>query len=1007
MNKVVSKIIGSFLGLTLSIGLGFSITSNVKEAVPVFAIGNYDTNASTYYNDITATSGKQLAAQLHDLITSTHRYYTSYADNGANGYQKQTDQYYENGSKVSGYIYEFYSGVKWPNAWAPNAGDTSGGYNREHCWCQSNSVNTGGTQMWGENGGGADMHHLRPVETRLNSTRSNNEYGEISNRDSYKVYAKYGTNTTYAHGGYNNGGTFEPLDSKKGDVARILLYTYLHYNSYTISDLFGSYGTTNGSGSSSYFSTSLLSLTKTTNQNTEAKALEMLLEWNASDPVDEIEQRRNEQVAIYQGNRNPFIDNSNYAELIWGTGSSSPTVNSVSVSPTSLSLDLNGTTTGNLTATVNVSYGAATTVTWSSSNTNVATVSSSGVVTAVDTGSCTITATSTVNVNKSASCSVKVTDSSGGGGGETVTGNFSWNLATNSYDSNPTVNLVTWSHDYATMESIRTDSSKTAANNYLGGDSNNRTSSRFYSGNTLTITPITDYAITSVVFTATSNNYATALSGSTWTNASASASSTTVTVTPTDGTSAISTLIGGTCGFTLVVVNYSTTSSTSITLSSISLNTSNVQTEFYVGDTFDYSGLIVTAYYDNGTEDIVNPSSVSTPIMSSAGTKTVTVSYNENNVTKTATYTITVLAAEVTAIYASVNKTYHPGETISTSDIYVEDNLGNTVTGFTFNDDGYQFTYNDAPSGGSETSKTFTNSVTYTTFSCDLVVNVSRVNYKTPASQNDVMNRTWTGVSGTTYTSWDNKTSNSSAVYAGQSAGPINGTCADTIQLRSDNSNSGIVTTAYSGSLYISSVSVSWNSGTADSRTLNIYGDTTAYTAPTELYGNSIKGTLLGTITKSSGSSLTITGNYQYIGIRSNSGALYLDEVVVTYGSSQTPTNVANYIMYEDTNGQCNSKFNVAKGYFEGLSNSQRVTFMTSDDYVISAAKERLEAWVTYLGQTITHINGDYIISNSKSFNPITEKVTNEDSTTVIVVVFLVGFTAVASYFFIKKRKAE
>lgn len=1001
MNNIVSKYIGFFLGFSLSIGLGVSIASNVKETTPVLAIGNYSTNASTYYNDITATSGKQLAAQLHDLITSTHRYYTSYDDNGANGYQKQTDQYYENGVAVSGYIYEFYSGVKWPNGWAATAGDTSGGYNREHCWCQSNSVNTAGTQMWGKDGGGADMHHLRPVETRLNSTRGNNPYGEISNRDSYKVYAKYGTNTTYAHGGYNNGGTFEPLDSKKGDVARIILYTYLHYNSYSISDLFGSYGTTNGSGSSSYFSDSLLSLTKITNQSTEANALTMLLEWNAADPVDEIEQRRNEQVAIYQGNRNPFIDNSNYANMIWGSGESdTPRVNSVTITPTSLNLDLNGTTTGNLSATVNVSNNAPTTVTWSSSNTNVATVSSSGVVTAVAKGSCSITATSTFNTSKSASCSVKVTDSSGGSGGEeTITGDFSWNLATNSYDSNPTANLVTWSHDYATMTNEK-GTATTNVNNYLGGDSNNRTSSRFYKGNVLSITPATGYTITSVVFTATSNNYATTLANNTWTNATASASNTTVTVTPTDGTSAISAAIGGTCGFTLVVVNYSTTSSTTATLSSITLNTSNVQIEFYVGDTFDYSGLIVTAHYDNETEDIVNPSSVSSPNMSSTGSKTITVSYTENNVTKTATYTITVFAAEVTAIYASVNKTYHPGETISKSDIYVEDNLGNEITSFTFGNDGYQFTYKDAPSGGSEASKTFTNSVAYSTLSCDLTVNVSRVNYATPVSKDDEMNKTWTGASGTTYTSWSNKTSNSGAVYAGNSAGGNS-----SIQLRTNNSNSGIVTTSYSGALTISSVSVTWNSNTVNGRTINVYGSTTAYTSPSELYGNSIKGTLLGTIVCGTSTSLAITGSYQYIGIRSNSGAIYLDKIVVTYGTSENPTNVANYIMYEDNNGQCSTKFDIAKGYFGSLSKDDRATFMTSSDYVISNARTRFQDWARHLGKTIVNQDGDYIVSNAINISPVINTFIRNNSVIIVIVVSALSVISIGGYFLFRKKK--
>ena len=148
MKKIVLRLSGlvSSLALLTGVGLFAHFDQSAKEAD---AIGSYSTNASTYYSGITATGGKQLAAQLHDLITSTHRYYTSYDDSGKNLFQQSTDQYYENGSAVNGYIHEFYSGVKWPNGWDADAGSTSGGYNREHCWCQNNSKNAAGTQMWG------------------------------------------------------------------------------------------------------------------------------------------------------------------------------------------------------------------------------------------------------------------------------------------------------------------------------------------------------------------------------------------------------------------------------------------------------------------------------------------------------------------------------------------------------------------------------------------------------------------------------------------------------------------------------------------------------------------------------------------------------------------------------------------------------------------------------------------------------------------------------------------
>lgn len=67
------------------------------------------------------------------------------------------------------------------------------------------------------------------------------------------------------------------------------------------------------------------------------------------------------------------------------------------------------------------------------------------------------------------------------------------------------------------------------------------------------------------------------------------------------------------------------------------------QTEFYVGETFTHDGLTVTAHYDDASSlDVTSSATFSDPDMSIAGTKTITVSFEENSVTKTATYDITV-----------------------------------------------------------------------------------------------------------------------------------------------------------------------------------------------------------------------------------------------------------------------------------------------------------------------------------------------------------------------------
>lgn len=128
---------------------------------------------------------------------------------------------------------------------------------------------------------------------------------------------------------------------------------------------------------------------------------------------------------------------------------------------------------------------------------------------------------------------------------------FTWDLSKASYDS-ATESAVVWSNDNVTMQNAK-GTSNTAPNNYIP---TTRTSTRFYTGNILTITPKGTCEISKMEFTAASEGYASAFVGSTWTNANAVANGTTVTVTPIDGTKEISATVGGTCGFTAVKVFY-------------------------------------------------------------------------------------------------------------------------------------------------------------------------------------------------------------------------------------------------------------------------------------------------------------------------------------------------------------------------------------------------------------------------------------------------------------------
>jgi hypothetical protein len=156
------------------------------------------------------------------------------------------------------------------------------------------------------------------------------------------------------------------------------------------------------------------------------------------------------------------------------------------------------------------------------------------------------------------------------------------------------------------------------------------------------------------------------------------------------------------------------------------------------------------------------------------------------------------------------------------------------------------------------------------------------------ATVDDVLNRTWTGITSSSYSNCTGKTSTSSAVYAGNSAGGNT-----SIQLRSS-SSSGIVTTTSGGKL--KKISVEWNPATAENRVLDIYGKNTAYSAASDLYNTSNQGTKLGSITfdgQHATGELTVSGDYNFVGLRSANGAMYLTSITITWepsGSSAVAT---------------------------------------------------------------------------------------------------------------------
>lgn len=159
---------------------------------------------------------------------------------------------------------------------------------------------------------------------------------------------------------------------------------------------------------------------------------------------------------------------------------------------------------------------------------------------------------------------------------------------------------------------------------------------------------------------------------------------------------------------------------------------------------------------------------------------------------------------------------------------------------------------------------------------------------------------------GSGYSNFSSKSFTSEAVYAGNAMkGEKENLGA--IQLRSKNSNSGIVTTASGGTL--KKITLSWTEATSDARIVDVYGSNEPYNQATDLYNNSTRGELIGSLQKGE-TELVVEGGYQYFGLRSHDGALYLPEIQVTWETGgevlervEAPTfSVADGMYMEATN---------------------------------------------------------------------------------------------------------
>ena len=275
--------------------------------------------------------------------------------------------------------------------------------------------------------------------------------------------------------------------------------------------------------------------------------------------------------------------------------------------------------------------------------------------------------------------------------------------------------------------------------------------------------------------------------------------------------------------------------------------------------TFTYSGF----KYDDNESSVTTPPTLSTTATESS---------------PAGTYLINAEGAEAdnyTFNYISGALTVMPRQTVSVTEIPAMTYGDGDYTLPELTEQGHSLTWESDDTGVVEVSG---NTLTITGAGTASVT-ASQTGGSTETT--DILNSEQIGSLGSSgYALYEGITSVSGAVYTAQCGGRY-----DAIQLRSNNNNCGIVTTASGGKA--ASMTINWNDNTDGSRVLLVYGSHTPYTNPTDLYGSG-KGELIAEVAAGTGE-VDLGSEFEYIGLRSKSGLIYLADVNIVWSEPYAP----------------------------------------------------------------------------------------------------------------------
>ncbi|MFC4654548.1 endonuclease [Rheinheimera marina] len=234
-------------------------------------------NQSTYYAAAAGKTGSQLKSALNSILRGHLR--LSYAEVWT------ALEYTDEDPANSNNVILLYTGRSQAKSFRAGASNSQDAWNREHVWAKSHGFPNESQY------GYTDIHHLRPADVSVNSARGN------------KDFDLGGTEIGEAPGNNTDSDSFEPRNAVKGDVARMMFYMDVRYE---------------GGDDSGVPDLVLRNYAPTGSSAPEMGKLCVLLQWHLQDPVDATETRRNNRIYELQQNRNPFIDNPQWAQSIYG-----------------------------------------------------------------------------------------------------------------------------------------------------------------------------------------------------------------------------------------------------------------------------------------------------------------------------------------------------------------------------------------------------------------------------------------------------------------------------------------------------------------------------------------------------------------------------------------------------------------------------------------------------------------------------------------------------------------